>query len=250
MEYTQSSDKSQNTLGKVSLMVLFSALFGFGSLVGIVLLFPRLSMYFTAEVNWSFLEGYASVLSLAILIGGFTFVISEYNSKEKAKHLEKIAAEREKAKLDYDIYQAIFEMLTAPEQEAARRWILANITIPKDDEDINVWYTQTNKKIMSIQNRSKRVLPEGQEHVKLTLNCFDYIGFIASHYWHVEKDSLDWISAPIAKVWRRIGPYVICVRKLRGTTDYYISAEYIGELCVKWRKDKGLLDEIYAEKTP
>jgi len=97
--------------------------------------------------------------------------------------------------------------------------------------------------------RSADRLPEGQQAVKLTLNCFDYIGFIAKHYWDIEEDSLDWISAPIAKVWRRIGPYVLHVRTLRDTTDYYLFAEYIGNLCVEWRANKGLPDEEYVAKT-
>ena len=107
-------------------------------------------------------EGFASVVSLALLIGGGAFALAEYSEKEKAKHLEKLAEEREKAKeerekanLDYGIYQAIFEKLTAPEQEAARRWILANITIPKDGEDINAWYQQDNYKNHGIQNRKQ-----------------------------------------------------------------------------------------------
>ena len=92
-------------------------------------------------------------------------------------------------------------------------------------------------------------LPEGQKALKLTLNCFDYIGFIANHYWEIEADSLDWISAPIAKVWRRIGPYVLHIRTLRETTDYYLSAEYIGNLCVQWRQKKGLDDERYVKRS-
>jgi hypothetical protein len=248
MESTQPGSKSQNTLGKLLLMIGISIFTGVMALVVLVFAYPLISRLFVAKVSWSFDE-YVSILSLAILIGGFTFAISEYNNKENAKQLEKYAEDREKAKLHYDIYQEIFEMLTAPEQEAARRWILENITIRKVGEDIDVWYAQTNEKIMATQWGSERKLPQGQESVKLTLNCLDYIGFIANHYWVVEKDSFDWISAPIAKVWRRIGPYVMYVRVLRGTSDYYLSAEWIGDRCVNWRRDKGLSDEIYAEKT-
>ncbi len=124
-----------------------------------------------------------------------------------------------------------------------------NIEIPKEDEDIAAWYARTNDRIMTMHAGSGREFPLGQEYVKLTLNCFDYIGFIAEHYWEIEKDSLDWISAPIAKVWRRIGPYVLYVRKLRDTSDYYLSAEKIGERSVKWRREKGLADETIAKKT-
>lgn len=179
---------------------------------------------------------------MSLIAGGFTFALAEYIDAEKAKQAEK-------SKLSYDIYNAIFDKLTDPTQESARRWILENINIKGNDEDIASWYKRTNEKIMKKTARSKDGLPEGQNALKLTLNCFDYIGFIASHYWETEKDSLDWISAPIAKVWRRVGPYVLHVRTLRKTTDYYLSAEYVGDLCVQWRKAKGLPDEEIAKNT-
>jgi hypothetical protein len=212
-------------------------------LLGIVVYFAIVIFAFPAfSKNWNLLEGFASVVSLALLAGGLTFALTEYIGAEKAK-------EADKAKLSYEIYKSIFEKLTDPEQEAARRWILANINIKKDDEDIAVWYKRTNAKIMKAAKVNTDGLPEGQNALKLTLNCFDYIGFIANHYWEIEDDSLDWISAPIAKVWRRIGPYVLHVRTLRNTSDYYLSAEYVGELCVKWRQRKGLPDEEYVEKS-
>jgi hypothetical protein len=248
MESTQVSGKGRDTIGKLSVLVMASIFVVIVAFVVMVLVIPLISGFFSAVEGWT-LDGYLSILSLALLMGGLTFAASEYINKEQARQHEKIVEDRENAKLSYDIYQAIFKMLTAPEQEAARRWILANLTIPNDDEDIEAWYARTSAKIMSIKEGDGRELPEGQESLKLTLNCFDYIGFIAGHYWEVEKDSLDWISAPIAKVWRRIGPYVRHVRVLRGTSDYYLSAESIGERCVKWRQDKGLKDEIYAEKT-
>ena len=221
---------------KLFFLILASIFIGTLAYFGIVLLaFPAFSN------NWNLLEGFVGVISLALLVGGLTFALTEYIGTEKAK-------EADKAKLSYEIYKAIFEKLTEPEQEAARRWILSNIDIKKD-EDIAVWYKRTNTKVMRVARDNTGDLPEGQKAVKLTLNCFDYIGFIANHYWEIEDDSLDWISAPIAKVWRRIGPYVMYVRTLRNTTDYYLSAEYISNLCVKWRQDKGLADEEYVKKT-
>jgi hypothetical protein len=215
----------------------------------IVKLFPAFSRYTLGELDWTMLEGFASVLSLALLSGGITLAVTEYTSKEDARQAEKLADEREKAKLSYDIYKAIFDKLTDPEQEAARRWILTNITIKKDDEDLAAWYKKTHAKIMKGGGRNKNDMPEGQKAVKLTLNCFDYIGFIAAHYWETEADSLDWISAPVAKVWRRLGPYVKQIRILRKTTDYYSSAEHMGNLCIMWRRDKGMQDEEIAKNT-
>ena len=220
---------------KLFFLILFSVVIGTLVYLGIMLVFPVFSS------DWSLLEGFVSVISLAILVGGLTFAVTEYIGAEKAK-------EADKAKLSYEIYKAIFEKVTDPEQESARRWILSNIDIKKD-EDIAVWYKRTNTKVMRVKRDSVEAIPEGQKAVKQTLNCFDYIGFIANHYWEIEDDSLDWISAPIAKVWKRIGPYVMHIRTLRNTTDYYLSAEYIGELCVKWRQDRGLDDEEYVKKT-
>ena len=205
--------------------------------------FPGFTRGISETNNWYLLEGFVSAISLALLAGGLTFALAEYIDTEKAKQAEK-------AKLSYEIYNAIYHKLTDPAQEAARRWILSNITIKMDDEDIETWYQRTHAKIMKTSRGGKGELPEGQNAVKMTLNCFDYIGFIADHYWDMEDDSLDWISAPIAKVWRRIGPYVLHVRTLRKTTDYYLSAERVGDLCVEWRQGKGLPDEEIAKETP
>lgn len=229
--------------------VVAALVFGTVGYLALVLAFPMFSRAFTGEVNWNLLEGYASIVSLALLFGSIAFAIAEYNDKENARQHEKLIEDREKSKLSYDIYQAIFEKLTDPEQEAARRWILTNLTIKTADEDIAAWYQKTHARIMEQQPGSGNDLPDGQRAVKLTLNCFDYIGFIANHYWDIDADSLDWISPPIAKVWRRIGPYVMHIRALRKASDYYLSAEQIGNRCIEWRQQRGFGEEEYARET-
>jgi hypothetical protein len=186
--------------------------------------------------DWSLLGGFTSMVSLALVAGGLTFAGYEYISKENAKA-------REEAKLSYDIYKAIFDKLTAPEQEAARRWILKNIEAWKDGENIAAWYQKTQAKIMERQPGYGKSLPEGHAAVKLTLNCFDYIGYVAEHYWNIDNDSLDWISPPIAKVWKLLGPYVAQVRKVKEVSDYYVSADNFGKRCIEWRVKNGLPDE-------
>ena len=242
MKSKQTRFNNQNLVLNIFFIGLASVAIAIVGYMVIVILFPFFSIQVLGKEDWSLLEGFASVLSLALLIGGLTFAITEYISKENTK-------QDEKNKLSYDIYKAIFDKLTDPEQEEARRWILANISLKKEEEDIAAWYKQVHEKIMKRGKGSKDDLPEGQRAVKMTLNCFDYIGFIAVHYWDIEDDSLDWISAPIAKVWRRLGPYVEYIRTLRKTTDYYKSAEYVGNLCVNWRQGKGLSDEEYAPNT-
>lgn len=193
--------------------------------------------------DWTLLDGFVGVVSLALLVGGLTYTVLD---RIRAEYAE----EREKTKLSYEIYQAIFEKLTDPEEESARRWILANIEVKKGDEDIESWYERTHARIMEGREEEPGKPPDGQNFVKRTLNCLDYIGFIANHYWEIGENSLDWLSPPIAKMWRRLGPYVQHVRTLRKARDYYVPAEYIGELCIQWRRDKGYADEEYVEKTP
>src|SRR3990172_4800558 len=233
---------------RIGIASLILALTGF--LLIVYIGFPLFSQSISRTTDWNLLEGFAAAVSLALLIGGLIFAFTEYTNAENTKLKEKLVEEREKAKLSYESYNAIYERLTNPEQEAARRWILSNITIKKDGEDLETWYEKTHRTIMSGEPGSTTGLPDGQKAIKMTLNFLDYVGFIASHYWEVEKDTLDWISAPVAKIWRRIGPYVLHVRTLRNTTDYYLSAEYVGNLCVKWRQDKGLTDEEFIAKTP
>jgi hypothetical protein len=193
--------------------------------------------------DWTLLDSFVGVVSLALLVGGLSYTVLD---RIRAEYAE----EREKTKLSYEIYQAIFEKLTDPEEEAARRWILANIEVKKDDEDIEAWYQRMHARIMQGREGDPGEPPDGQEFVKRTLNCLDYIGFIANHYWEIGENSLDWLSPPIAKMWRRLGPYVQHVRTLRKAKDYYVPAEYIGELCIQWRRDKGYADEEYVENTP
>lgn len=243
MSTDQSPSTNRNILLKLALIGLGSIAIGLVGYLLIVNLFPSFSSKVAGKEDWALLEGFTSAISLALLIGGFSFAVTEYINTERAKQAEK-------NKLSYNIYEDIFNKLTDPEQEAARRWILSNIDIKKDDEDIAAWYKRTHAKIMKASRGNKGNLPDGQNAVKITLNCFDYIGFVADHYWEIEDDSLDWISAPIAKVWRRIGPYVAHVRELRNTTDYYVSAEYIGKICIERRNSKGLPDETIAKETP
>ena len=87
-------------------------------------LFRAFSFNVSGTQDWNLLGGFVSVLTLSFLVGGLvTSVIDHVNAD--------IVKSREKAKLSYEIYQAIFEKLTDPEQEAARRWILVNITVKK-----------------------------------------------------------------------------------------------------------------------
>ena len=234
---------NQNVFRQLAIFSLVTIIIGIIGYFSIMGLFRAFSFKVSGGENWSLLDGFVSVISLSILIGGVAYPIVDRFRAEAAEA-------REKAKLSYDIYQSIFDKLTDPEQEAARRWILENLPLKKEDEELNDWYGQTHAKIMAADKEVNTSLPEGQRSIKMTLNCLDYIGFIAKRYWDIEDDSLDWLSPPIAKIWRRLGPYVFQVRKLRNTSDYYVFAQYIGELCIEWRRKRDLDDEQFAKNTP
>ena len=243
MKHRQAPVSNNKLIRQVAAFTLFTfvtALAGYFAIMG---LFRVFSFSISGAEDWSLLDGFVSTLSLSVIIGGLTYAV-----------LDRIRADvteaREKTKLSYDIYRSIFEKFTNPEQEAARRWILENVPVKKEEEDVAAWYERTHAKIMAREPERGDDLPQGQRFLKLTLNMLDYIGFIAGHYWEIEEDSLDWISPPVAKIWRRIGPYVAHVRSLRGAQDYYVFAERIGRMCIQWRRSRGLPDEDYAPNTP
>lgn len=243
MNYQQSRKNNRRLFFQLAFFALTTIALGVVSYFAILRSFRAFALRISGSLEqWTLLDGFVGVISLALLVGGLTYTVLD---RIRAEYAE----EREKTKLSYDIYQAIFEKLTNPEQEAARRWILANIKVKKSDEDIESWYQRTQTKIMEPGDGDESGLPEGQKFVKQTLNCLDYIGFIAHNYWEIGEGSLDWLSPPVAKVWSRLGPYVQHVRTLRGAKDYYIPAEYIGDLCIQRRRARGFADEEYVEQT-
>jgi hypothetical protein len=244
MRYRQSRKNNWKFLLRLAFFALTTGALAVASYFVILILFRPFAFGASQSLqDWTLLDSFVGVVSLALLVGGLTYTVLD---RIRAEYAE----EREKTKLSYEIYQAIFEKLTDPEEEAARRWILANIEVKKQDEAIGSWYERMHARIMEGREGDPGNPPDGQKFVKRTLNCLDYIGFIANHYWEIGENSLDWLSPPIAKMWMRLGPYVKQVRTLRKAKDYYVPAEYIGELCIQWRRDKGYTDEEYVEKTP
>jgi hypothetical protein len=238
----RSRNSHPNFFRKFGFFTIFTIVFTTVGYAITMWLFHYFSLRISGTQDWDLLGGFVSVLTLSFLVGGLvTSLIDRVNAD--------VIESREKAKLSYGIYQDINAKLTDPEQEAARRWILTNISIKKEQEDLHIWYESTQNKIMALDADGRDDLPEGQRAVKMTLNLLDYIGFIAKNYWDIEDDSLDWLGLPIAKIWRRLGPYVLEVRRQRNAYDYYVFAEYIGMLCIEWRQKRGLPDEEFARNT-
>lgn len=181
--------------------------------------------------DWGLLEGYASMLTLAILVGGLVFTVWEYS--------------RQESQISFQIYEAIHARMTHPDEEAARRWIFEHIQ-PLEDVDMTLeqWLEKTANEIHKKPANWKQEMSPGHQAVKKTLNTLDYVGFVSTNYVNVEGPLLQWMSSPIAKVWERLAPYLEHERVERGEPDYYLAASTIGERCLYWRKQQGLKSEI------
>lgn len=222
---------------RLALISLFSSLFAY--LLIRYLLFP----FFLSgvcktgsECNWSLLEGYASILTLAILVGGLVFTVWEYS--------------RQESQISFQMYQAIHARMTNPTEEAARRWIFATIKpLEQTDMSLDQWLEKTANDLHYKPDNWEQDMAPGHQAVKMTLNTLDYVGFIAENYVNVEGPLLEWMSPPIAKVWERLAPYVEYERNARGEPDYYKAASAIGEKCLNWRKQQGLKSEIIERGT-
>ena len=62
-----------------------SILLGILGYIAVVNLFPVFSRATYGEENWNLLEGFASLISLVLIVGGLTFAIAEYVGKEREK---------------------------------------------------------------------------------------------------------------------------------------------------------------------
>ena len=198
-------------------------------------LFPKfLSDVCAGQANcaWDLLEGYVGMITLAILVGGLVFTVWEYS--------------RQESQISFQIYEAIHEKITDPAEEAARRWIINEITVFEDEKDLTKeqWIEKTSATIHKQPRGWKEKLSPGHINVKMTLNTLDYVGFVSQNYVNVEGPLLEWMSSPIAKVWERLKPYIDYERIEKNEPDYYKAAYHIGEKCLKWRQKKGMKSEI------
>ena len=185
--------------------------------------------------DWGLLDGYASLATLAILIGGLVFTVWEYS--------------RQESQLSFQIYESIHAKMTDPSEEAARRWIYHNIGLLEGDITKEQWLKKTSNEIHHKPENWLGEIAPGHQNVKMALNTLDYLGFIAENYVNVEGPLLEWMSPPIVKVWERLGPYIEDERQKRQEPDYYRSAFYIGKKCVDWRRKQGLKSEIIENGT-
>jgi hypothetical protein len=184
----------------------------------------------TRPVNWSVLEGMASLATLALVVGGVVFAFIDYIQNA-------IQRKRDDAEASFNIYREVYDRLMNPEAIIARRWIIENLpTLEDTGNDKKIWLDRINIKLNEVHHGWKGERPPGKEYLKEILNTFDFIGFVAKHYWNMENELVMWMSPLIAKIWERIEYYVEEEARQRNEPDYYESARQFGKYCVEWRQ--------------
>ncbi|MGF1505581.1 MAG: hypothetical protein ACFB51_10730 [Anaerolineae bacterium] len=195
-----------------------------------------------AEVDtefWDLLEGFVSVLTASLVIGGGLFALAEYIEAEDARR-------KADAQNSFAQFERIFEQLMRPDDIAARRWILQHIREHDPEVETQAEWIAATRAVIFPPDGSPS---EGRRHIKQMLNTFDYLGFVAFNYWQsAELERLtEWMSPSIAKVWRRIGPYIEWEAERRREPDFYLSAREWGQHCIAWRRKADFPEPVFVE---
>jgi hypothetical protein len=157
------------------------------------------------EVNyWGMTEALSAAVTAAAVIGGGLVAYRQLAEGANSRYLE--------------VADRLFGELNAPENVAARRWIYQELP---DDPEVGL----------------SKLGPEGQDHVKKTLNSLDRVAFLTQAGWIPEELIMAWMNPMIVKSWLKLKPYVEYERHTRGEPDYYEHAERLGERCVAWRAE-------------
>lgn len=184
------------------------------------------------RIKWDTLDGIASLATLSVVVGGVVFAFIDY-----IKNV--LQRKREEAQASFKIYTEVYDRLMNPASIAARRWVIQNLPILDDvGNDKDLWLTKINFQVNNVPRGWKGDRSPGIEYIKEILNTFDYIGFVAKHYWNMENELVVWMSPSIAKVWERIEFFVEEEARLRHEPDYYESAREFGKYCVEWRRNR------------
>jgi hypothetical protein len=180
--------------------------------------------------NWS-MGDITSLATFSLVVGGLLFGFINYVQNA-------VQRKRDDAEASFNIYQEMYSRLMNSEALEARRWVIVNLpTLEEMGNDRDAWLKHvTNKINRAPRGRSGKRSP-GQEYLKSILNTFDFIGFVAKHYWNMENELVIWMSPPVAKVWERIYLYVEKEAEARNEPDYYQSARDFADYCLNWRRE-------------
>lgn len=197
----------------------------------------------TQSIDWSYLGDITSLATFALIVGGLVFAFINYVQNA-------IQRKREEAEASFGVYIEMYNRLMNPAAMEARRWVIENLhTLEEMDNDEKAWREHLHAKINEIPPDWKGNRPPGKEYLKEILNTFDFIGFVAEHYWNMENELVVWMSSPVAKVWERIYLYVEEEAEQRKEPDYYASAREFAGYCSKWREEKGLKSVVIKNGT-
>ena len=195
------------------------------------------------RVDWGLLEGVASVITLSLVTGGLAFAFVEYiqDATQRA---------REHAVASFGIYKEVFDRLMNPQDTAARRWIIQTLpSLEQMNGDQDVWLSRVNALLDERPAGWEGERSPGGEHLKQVLNTFDFLGFVARHYWNMENELVEWMSPSIAKVWERVSLCVEDEARRRNEKDFYESAREFGNQCVEWRQKRYPASNIIEDAT-
>lgn len=182
-----------------------------------------------AQIQWDMLGSITSLITMSLFFGGVVFAFLDYVQTA-------IQRKRESAEASFNIYKELYDRLMNKEAQAARRWIIQNLpTVDQVGYDKKKWLERIDQALNKDAVVGQR--PPGREYLKEVLNTFDFVGFVARHYWNMENELVRWMSPSVAKVWERIELYVEEEAKQRNEPDYYESARSFGKYCVDWRRE-------------
>jgi hypothetical protein len=189
--------------------------------------------------SWLLLDGVMSMVTLAVLMGGGLFALTEYIEAEEERR-------QANAQQQFGLYDSLVARLMNPEEIAIRRWVILNVPIYQQGQDFDDW-TRRVREIIFTKQPGDQDQATGHKHVKSVLNTFDYLGFVAINYWDLDGPLMDWMNPMITKVWDRLGPYIEEESRRRSEPDYYKWARVFGQRCCEWRTGKSLPEPVYVD---
>jgi hypothetical protein len=200
--------------------------------IGTLYLFPQTTTLPESlgerRIEWSYLEGFASLLTMSLVIGGLVFAFSEYVQTT-------IQDRRENAEASFHIYKEVYDQLMNPAATEARRWIILNLPTREEQEGDQSWLKRTTAALNERPKGWEGDRSPGKKYLKEVLNTLDFLGFVARNYWSMEDELVTWMSPSVAKVWERISLYVEDEARRRNEPDFYEAAREFGQHCVEWR---------------
>jgi len=186
-------------------------------------------------LDWGLLGNMVSVVTLALVVGGVVFAVSQYIENADQRR-------REAAQAQFSMYDDVFDRFMNQEAMSARRWIILNLpTLDGAGNDSEAWLAQTKALI--------KAAPAGKAYLKQVLNDFDFLGFVAQHYWSMDNELVEWMSGPVVKTWERVYLYVEREGLERNEPDFYKSARWFGQHCMEWRRQRFPKSEIISDAT-